>query len=196
MMCFPLKKFARDLSLVIVEIQNKVNHAFVARAIRYCLNIFDDVKKLPVLVISIDGFSSKEFRDFTFDKSDGNPFYTHLYQLWAKQVQVYIADSIAKHVDSSPIDPMIVLAYVLILQEKNIIMLDEYNDPNIQDIYRTALNIFSFGKDITNDLARRTESFCNAMASQFATILKYEKDCSEKSRKKTSSVCGRWNQFR
>ncbi|RCH90807.1 hypothetical protein CU098_007306 [Rhizopus stolonifer] len=78
MIYFPLKEFALDLALVIVEIQNKVNYAFVARAIRYCFNIFDDVKELPVLVvISIDGFSSKKFRDLAFDKSDGNPFYIH-----------------------------------------------------------------------------------------------------------------------
>ncbi|KAG1285867.1 hypothetical protein G6F62_007926 [Rhizopus arrhizus] len=185
MIYFPLKEFARDLAPVIVEIQNKVNHAFVARAIRYCLNIFDDVKALPVLVvISIDGFSSKKFRDLAFDKSDGNPFYTHPCQSWTKQVQVYIVDSITKHIDSSPIDPMIALAYIFILQEKNIVMLDEYNDPTIQDIYKTALNVFSFDKDTTNDLTRRTESFCDAMASQFPKILKYEKDYSEKSIKR------------
>ncbi|GAN04955.1 hypothetical protein MAM1_0078d04422 [Mucor ambiguus] len=169
MVYFPLKEFARDLAPVIVEIQNKVNHAFVARAIRYCLNIFDDVKALPALVvISIDGFSSKEFRDLAFDKSDGNPFYTHSCQSWAKQVQVYTADSIAKRIDSSSVDPMIALAYILIFQEKNRVMLDEYDDPTIQDIYKTALNFFSFDKDTTNDLTGRTESFCDAMASQFA----------------------------
>lgn len=31
MIYIPLKEFARDLAPVIVEIQNKVNHAFVAR---------------------------------------------------------------------------------------------------------------------------------------------------------------------
>ncbi|KAG1037895.1 hypothetical protein G6F43_012766 [Rhizopus delemar] len=185
MIYFPLKEFARDLAPVIVEIQNKVNHAFVARVIRYCLNIFDDVRALPALVvISIDGFSSKEFRDFAFDKSDGNSFYTHPCQSWAKQVQVYTADFIAKRIGSSPIDPMIALAHVLILQEKNIMMLDKYDVPTIQDIYKTALNVFSFGKDTTNDLTRRNESFCDAMASQFAKILKYEKDCSEEARKR------------
>ncbi|CAO3677247.1 unnamed protein product [Umbelopsis ramanniana] len=182
---FPFKEFARDLAPVIVEVQNKVNHAFDARAIRYCLNIFDDVKVLPVLVvIGIDGFSSKEFRDLSFDKSDSNAFYTHPCQSWAKKVHVYTACSIAKNIESSPMDPMIALAYVLILREKKLVMLDEYHDPTIQDIYKTALNVFSFHKDNKNDLTRRTESFCDAMASQFAKILKYEKDDSQKSRKR------------
>lgn len=182
---FPLKEFARDLAPVVVEIQSKVNHAFVARAIRYCLNVFDVFKVLPILVvIGIDGFSSKQFRDLTFVKSEGNPFYTLPCQLWAQKVEVFTEESIADHTENSPMDPMIALAYILILQEKNIVMLDEYNDPTIQDIYKTALNLFSFNKDASNDLARRVESFCDAIASQFKKILKYEKDPSEKSRKR------------
>lgn len=85
----------------------------------------------------------------------------------------------------SPIGSMIALAYVLILQEKNIIMLDKYDDLTIQDIYKTALNVFSFGKDTTNNLTRRTELFCDIMVIQFAKYSSmYEKDCSEKSRKR------------
>lgn len=134
MIYFSLKEFASDLAPVIVEIQNKVNHAFVARTIRYCLNIFDDVKALPALtVISMDGFSSKkEFRGLAFDKLDGHPFYTYPCRSWAKQAQAYSAGSITKHIDASPIDPMIALAYILIRQDKNIVMLDEYDDPMIQ----------------------------------------------------------------
>jgi DNA-binding Xre family transcriptional regulator len=79
---------------------------------------------------------------------------------------------------------MIALAYVLIFQEKNIVLLDEHNDPSIQHIYKTALNVFSFGKDKAHDLTLHTESICDAMASQFAKILKYEKDYSEESRKR------------
>ncbi|KAI8993414.1 hypothetical protein BDB01DRAFT_702560, partial [Pilobolus umbonatus] len=60
---------------VIVEIQNKVNHPFVAQAIRCCMNTFDDANTLPLLVaISINSFSNKEFRELAFDKSDDNPF--------------------------------------------------------------------------------------------------------------------------
>lgn len=96
---------------MIVQVQNKVNHAVVTRAIRFCLDVFDNVKVLPVLVvIGVDGFSSQEFRDLAFDKSDGNPFYTYPCQSWAKQAQVYTADSIAKHIASSQIDPMVALA--------------------------------------------------------------------------------------
>ncbi|ORE03826.1 hypothetical protein BCV72DRAFT_314328 [Rhizopus microsporus var. microsporus] len=124
-------------------------------------------------MISIDGFLRKEFRNFAFDKSDSNPFYTYSCQPWTKQVQVYTAGSIAKHIDSSPIDPMTAFAYSLL-----------YDDLTIQDIYKTALNICSFGKDASTNLTRRTKPLCDAMASQFTKILKHEKDCSVKSRKR------------
>ncbi|KAI9484414.1 hypothetical protein BDB00DRAFT_855821 [Zychaea mexicana] len=81
-------------------------------------------------------------------------------------------------------DLMIALAYVLILLEKNVRVLDEYDDPTIQGIYKTALKIFSIEKNVNTYLASRAESFCDAMASQFAKTLKYEKDCSEESRKR------------
>ncbi|KAI8991733.1 hypothetical protein BDF20DRAFT_920734 [Mycotypha africana] len=181
----PLKEFARALPPVIIEIQSKVNPAFVTRSIRYCLNTFDDVKTLPVLVvICIDGFSSRKFRDSAFEKLDSNPFYTHPCQSWAKKVYIYAEGSIENHIKSSPINPMVALAHVLISQEKNIMMLEEYDDPTIQDIYKTALHVFSDGKDKTNDLKRNCESFCEAMTSQFTKIMKYEKDGSEQSRKR------------
>lgn len=85
-----------------------------------------------LIVISIDGFSNKDFRGLAFVRLDDNPFYMHPYRSWTKQVQVYSANSIAKHIDSSPINPMIALSYILILQDKNIVMLDEYDDPSIQ----------------------------------------------------------------
>ncbi|KAL0078436.1 hypothetical protein J3Q64DRAFT_1872394 [Phycomyces blakesleeanus] len=153
----PPKEFAHDLAPVIVEIQNKVNHAFVARAIRYCLNIFDDVKALPVLIlISTDGFSRKGV--------------SHRRNKFKYTLQIQLRNTL-----TAPIDPMIALACIFTLQEKSIVMLDEYDDPTIQDIYKTELNVFSFDKDTTNDLTRRTESFCDAMASQFVKILKYKK---------------------
>ncbi|KAI9019286.1 hypothetical protein CLU79DRAFT_257302 [Phycomyces nitens] len=185
MIYFPLKEFSHNLAPVIVEIQSKVDHSFVSWVIQYCLNLFDNVKVLPVLVvIGTGGFSSNEFRDSAFDKSDNNPFYTNPCRLWAKQTQVYTPDSIEKHMESSPIDPMVALVHVLILQEKNIIILDEYNDTNIQAIYKIAMNVFSCGKGMNTDSARRIELFCDAMTSQFANIFKCEKDCSERSRKR------------
>ncbi|KAI8379370.1 uncharacterized protein BYT42DRAFT_495721 [Radiomyces spectabilis] len=59
----------------------------ICRAIRYCLNIFDGTKVLPLsVVINTDGFSSKKLRDAALDKSARNPFYAHPCQSCAKQV--------------------------------------------------------------------------------------------------------------
>lgn len=59
----------KSLAPVIVEIQNKVSHKFIARLMRYLLNAFDEINILPiVLVINIDGFSSKTFAKKIFLK--------------------------------------------------------------------------------------------------------------------------------
>ncbi|KAG0179400.1 hypothetical protein DFQ28_003345, partial [Apophysomyces sp. BC1034] len=181
----PLKKYARDLPPVVVEVQNKVSHSFIARAIRYCLNVFDETKSLPVLiVISAEGFSSKQFRDASFDISDNDPFFTHSCQSWAKQAQFYTTDSIAKQTDVSPMDPMIALCYFFMLQERSILALEKYDDPTIQAIYRKALEILSVEKDEKTSLTLQAQSFCDAVASQFTKILKCNQDQSETSKKR------------
>ncbi|OAD71192.1 hypothetical protein PHYBLDRAFT_66524 [Phycomyces blakesleeanus NRRL 1555(-)] len=161
----PPKEFAHDLAPVIVEIQNKVNHAFVARAIRYCLNIFDDHRWFL------------EERSFViWHLTNRMPIhFTRILSRHRRNKFKYTLQIQLRNTLTAPIDPMIALACIFTLQEKSIVMLDEYDDPTIQDIYKTELNVFSFDKDTTNDLTRRTESFCDAMASQFVKILKYKK---------------------
>lgn len=119
--------------MVALSTINQSSSTFITRAIRYCLNVFDETKSLPVLaVISVEGFSSKQFRDTTFDKSDNDLFFTHSCQSWAKRAQFYNTDSIAERTDVSPIDPMIALCYFFMLQERGILALDKYDDPTIQ----------------------------------------------------------------
>ncbi|ORE09230.1 hypothetical protein BCV72DRAFT_254930 [Rhizopus microsporus var. microsporus] len=130
---------ARDLPLVVVEVQSKVNHSFIVRVIRYCLSVFDEAKSLLVLiVISAEGFSRKQFRNASFDISDNDPFFTHSCQSWTKQAQFYTTDSISKQTDVSLMDPIITLCYFFMLQEKNILTLEKYDDPAIQDQSETS----------------------------------------------------------
>ena len=66
----------KNLAPVIVEIQKTVSHKFITRAMRYCLNIFDETGIFPILlVINIDGFSSRQFRKDSFSKRDDEPYY-------------------------------------------------------------------------------------------------------------------------
>lgn len=57
----PNCKPTNDLPPVIVEIQQKVDHLFLARAMRYCLDVFEETHIVPILVVfNIKGFSSKQ----------------------------------------------------------------------------------------------------------------------------------------
>lgn len=112
---------------------------------RYSLNILDQTKILPiVLVINIDGFSSKHFRDENFGKGNNEPYYTLSSSLWAKQVHVYNADSISPLVQV-PMPEIIALVHFLTQQEKHIVVLDEYTDLALQRIYIIAFRIFISG---------------------------------------------------
>jgi hypothetical protein len=181
----PLPQYGRNLPPVIVEVQKKVDQAFIARVIRYCLNTFEDTKSLPVLmVISIDGFSSKLFRDTSFSQAEGDPFYTHPCQSWATKVWIYTPDSISKFVDKIPLDPMIAIAYVFMMQQPSILALDQHDDPTIQEIYKSALNTFSVETDVINHSIKHMRTFCDAVCCQFKKILKCDQNATEISRKR------------
>ncbi|KAI8060407.1 uncharacterized protein B0P05DRAFT_624775 [Gilbertella persicaria] len=125
--CYPQDK-TRNLASVIVEIQKKVTHEFIVRLVQYSLNVFDQTKILPiVIVINIDGFSSKHFREEDFTKRDNEPYYILSSSLWAKQVHIYNADSIASLIQV-PMPKIIALIHFLTQQKKHVVALDEYMD--------------------------------------------------------------------
>lgn len=64
------------LDLVIVKVQQKVNHLFVTRAMRYCLDVLEETKALPILIVfNVDGVTGKKFFEET--STIGNdPCYT------------------------------------------------------------------------------------------------------------------------
>lgn len=105
--------------------------------------MFDQTKTLPiVLVLNIDGFSSRNFRNENFVKSDNEPFYTLFSTLWAKQVQLYNADSISSLLEE-PMSEIIALVHFLAQQEKHIFALNKYRDPALQKIHIIASEIFN-----------------------------------------------------
>lgn len=103
----------KSLASVIVEIQRKVTHEFIIRLMQYSLNVFAQTKILPiVIVINIDGFSSKHFRDENFTTRDNDPYYTLTSLLWSKQVHIYNTDSISTLIQV-PMPNMIALIHFL-----------------------------------------------------------------------------------
>ncbi|KAI8079227.1 hypothetical protein BDF21DRAFT_383354 [Thamnidium elegans] len=158
-------------NLASVIIQKKVTHEFIVRLIQYSLNVFGQTKILPIVtVINIDGFSSKHFREENFTKRDNEPYYILSSSLWAKQVHIYNADSIASLIQV-PMPKMIALIHFLTQQEKHIAALDEYMDSTLQKIYRIAFQIFTceLNSKVIQDV--EIESFCDAVASQFKKVI-------------------------
>ncbi|KAG2218860.1 hypothetical protein INT45_011284 [Circinella minor] len=161
----------KNLAPVIVEIQKKVSHEFIARLMRYSLNVFDETKILPiVLVINIDGFSSKHFCKENFVQRDNEPYYILSSSLWAKQVHIYNADSIPSFLQV-PMPKMIALVHFLTQQQKHIVALDEYMDSTLQRIYRIAYHIFTDESNIKVIQDTKIESFCDAITCQFKKVI-------------------------
>ncbi|KAI8642649.1 hypothetical protein BD408DRAFT_329605, partial [Parasitella parasitica] len=156
----------KNLPFIIVEIQNKVIQEFITRLMRYSLNIFGNKKTLPLFVIvNINGFSSKRFREEGFIKQENEPYYSLRSSLWAKKVYIYNADSIAPRTEV-PMPEMIALIHFSTQQQKHIVFLDEYMDPALQKIYNIASELFNekFDNNVIQDT--QIESFCNAITSQ------------------------------
>jgi hypothetical protein len=128
---------------VIVEVQKKVDNDAIGRVIRYSLNVFDDTGSYLYLVeIAIDVFSSKGFRDTTFNKKENDPFYTHSCQSWEESAKFYTPEFITNNINTNPsLDKMIALCHVFFMQENNIMLLKNYDDTCIQSIYKVALKL-------------------------------------------------------
>ncbi|KAI9014362.1 hypothetical protein CLU79DRAFT_870658, partial [Phycomyces nitens] len=177
---------AKNLAPVIVEIQKKVTHEFIARLIRYSLSVFDQTKTLPIiLVFNIDGFSSKNFRSENFAKSDNEPFYTLPSTLWAKRVRLYNADSISSLLEEK-MSEMIGLVHFLTQQEKHIVALDEYKDPYLQNIYRIVSEIFNQKSNRKVIQDNQIESFCDTIVSQLKKVIHNNKSDDQVSRKRVA----------
>lgn len=193
----PHANISPDLPPVIVEIQQKLHHSFMTRVMRYCLNVFDEMNVLPILVVfNVDGFSSKRFQNTTFKKTENHAFFTHPCELWAQKILIFNGDSIASHVDQIPFEPIVALAYFFTQQQRHLLALDEYDDPTLQKIYRTAYKIFSLDKAIEEDNKLAMVEFCEVSANQFRKIIRCAKKKHTRIQEKVTEVCRRWNAIR
>ncbi|KAG0952875.1 hypothetical protein G6F57_001223 [Rhizopus arrhizus] len=172
MLYLPLDKLKESLAPVLVEVPKKIDKDFMGRVIRYALNVFDATGSYPPLVvISTAGFSSKRFRDTAFNQKENDPFYAHPCQSWAESTKFYTPESTAIHMDKDPLDKMMALCHVFFMQEKNIMLLEKYNDTSIQAIYKVTLDIGSTGTDKITKLTADVQSFCDSVECQLEKIL-------------------------
>ncbi|KAI7848341.1 hypothetical protein BDC45DRAFT_450385 [Circinella umbellata] len=157
----------KNLALVIVQIQKKVSHEFIARLMRYSLNVFDETKTLPiVLVINIDGFSSKHFCKESFVKRDNEPYYILSSSLWENNCSLSFVELGGKNLTQALSDVL-----MRVLHQKNLVALDEYMVSTLQRIYKIAYHIFADESNIKVIQDTKIESFCDAITSQFKKVI-------------------------
>ncbi|KAF7721412.1 hypothetical protein EC973_004718 [Apophysomyces ossiformis] len=173
----PCAKCSDALPPVVVEIQHKLDHNFMSRAMRYCLAVFDEVKVLPILVVfNVNGFSSKYFCDSMFTKAENSAFYTSRSDFWAQKVFIFNADSIADSVNSILVQHIVALAFFFTQRQRHLLALEEYDDPNVQDIYKTAYRVFSLNRSKENDNTQALIDVCDKVSLQFQKIV----DCAKR----------------
>ncbi|OAD73641.1 hypothetical protein PHYBLDRAFT_71813 [Phycomyces blakesleeanus NRRL 1555(-)] len=159
MLYLPLDKFIESLAPVIVEVQkNRQGFYWSSDPLLFeCIRCHRFIPHL--VVISNAGFSSKRYRNTTFNKEENEPFYTHPCQSWAKSTKFYTPESIAIHMDKEPLDKMIALCHVF------------YAGKEYYASQKVALDIYSIDTDKIAKLFADTQSFCDTVECQFQKIL-------------------------
>lgn len=158
---------------LLVEVQQKVDLAFLKRLTRYCLNIHDRYKVKPVVaVFIIQGFGSKAFRDTTLTKNDEKPFYECRQDLWAGACRFYSLDSISNQVLSGEnLTPIVALTYFLCSRQRNIIALEENHDKALQNIYLIANRSFNKYNGMQLSTEDQLQDLSNNTNRQFSKIV-------------------------
>ncbi|KAI9494180.1 hypothetical protein BDB00DRAFT_750487, partial [Zychaea mexicana] len=117
------------------ELDFKVTQKFVLRSIRYCIDIPEETNVQPILVIfNVDGITGKKFFEKTFSRQN-EPFYTQHCHPWARFVYLYNADSIACHITSTPLQPIVALTYFFMQRQQYLLALDVFDNPTMFTIY-------------------------------------------------------------
>lgn len=80
---------------------------------------------------------------------------------------------------------MIALCYAFMMQQRNNLAVEKYDDPSIQAIYKIFMQEFPVDKDNKIDLTLQMQSFCDVMTSQFTKILKCDQGHSKASREQS-----------
>jgi hypothetical protein len=97
---------------------------------------------------------------------------------------IFNADSITNHIHQLPLEPAVALTYFFTQQQRHIMALDEYDDPTLQNIYKTAYLSFSVDRAVKKDTNIQMQVFCDATASQFQKIIRCNNEDTPASKKR------------
>ncbi|RCH81041.1 hypothetical protein CU098_006834 [Rhizopus stolonifer] len=170
----------------LVEIQQKVDIQFLKRLTRYCLNIHDQTKIEPVvMVFAIQGSSSKAFIEDNFNQSQNKAYYTSKKFLWAKACRFYSLDSIANVMSENTMKPVVALTYFLCNQKKSLFGLEKSEDPELRRIYQIAARSF---EPYTTKEEENYNHIMDTMKNTSSQFQKISKCIDELKRSKTDTI--------
>ncbi|KAI9006717.1 hypothetical protein CLU79DRAFT_680805, partial [Phycomyces nitens] len=94
----------------------------------------------------------------------------------ARFVHLYNADSIATYMNSTPLQPIVALAYFFTQQQRHLLALDLVDDPTIVTIYQRAHAIFSKHLAVVTVQQESWNHFFQPIVLQFDKIAKTTRD--------------------
>jgi hypothetical protein len=124
----PNASHCKELPPIPVVMQSVIDRTFMEKSVQYCICLYNLNQALPVvLVISIEGYSSQEFKS-NF-KSIENEFVMETNSLfWAKCCFIISSESILGFIDEHPMHKLVALTSCFIDTEK----CSQSDDPSIK----------------------------------------------------------------
>ncbi|KAI8081856.1 uncharacterized protein B0P05DRAFT_578849 [Gilbertella persicaria] len=154
-----------DLPPVVAEIQQTVTREFMFRAVQYCLNVYKRFHILPILfLVCTSKTKPKTLRDlFKSVQNKSNlletpccHFATSCFMLTKQSINPFIDNH-----DTKKLDPLVVFVHFLSSGQQNIIIIDRWDDPIIQNCTLKT----------ENDKVEALQTICQATQNQFEKIM-------------------------
>lgn len=159
---------------VLVHVQDTLDADFFSMAIRHCISIYEEHKKLPILLmICVRGFSSDDVK-VRFKLNDDRFLTETECEFWAKRCLVLSPEFFHNCINEDPMNELVALGYFMSEQKRSILSLEKKEDPTVRLLYEIAKSTLrsedqeELQLDVIYDL-------CYKAATQFQSIL----DCIE-----------------
>ncbi|KAI8378077.1 uncharacterized protein BYT42DRAFT_572664 [Radiomyces spectabilis] len=114
----PLDHYRTSLPPVLIEIQNGINESFLARLIKYAVNIYEIYGQFPVILII--GIGRPLPRSIAEDaKVDVDRPYLWPFKLgfWKTQCFIMTKESLSRHLNQTPLPPLAAVGHFLTSQK-------------------------------------------------------------------------------
>lgn len=126
---------SNDRPPILIEIQNRVDQAFMIRLIQYCTRAFERFKVLPVvLVFVVKMFSSKEFEKKFVPKVNTPYLLETSCEFWAREANFISLESIENHIKVG-MNQLVALAYFTTCQSPSLSSLEYAGDSTVRFLY-------------------------------------------------------------